>query len=48
MKRKIYIYTCMECGTSWDSTTKEEICHVCGMGDIAEEVEDEEDCEIDS
>ena len=48
MKRKIYIYTCMECGVTFESTTPEEICHVCGMGDIAEEVEDEEDGETKS
>jgi hypothetical protein len=33
----------MECGASFDSTTPEEICNVCGMPDIAEEVEEEDD-----
>lgn len=45
MERVIYFYTCMECGANWDSTTKEEFCHVCGSPDIAEEVEDDENSE---
>ena len=43
MKRKIYIYTCMECGASFDSTTPEDHCSVCGMPDIAEEMEEEDE-----
>jgi hypothetical protein len=35
----------MECGTSWDSTTPEDHCHVCGMPDIAVEVEEEKEDE---
>ena len=41
MKREIYIYTCMECGASCDSTTKEKFCHVCGSPDITEEIEED-------
>ena len=43
MKRKIYFYTCMGCGVDWDSTVKENVCHVCGSPDIAEEVEEDDE-----
>lgn len=42
MEKIVYYYTCMECGTNWDSTVKEEFCHVCGCPDIAEEVEEDD------
>ena len=44
MKRKIYVYICMDCGFEWESTLKvETFCHMCGCGDLnCEEVNDEE------
>jgi len=45
MKRKIYIYTCMNCGFEWQSTMKGETqCPSCRVGDIhCEEANDDDD-----
>lgn len=46
MKRKIYVYTCMNCGHEWESSSKDVICPVCHVGDIYEEVEEDDSNEV--
>lgn len=42
MERKIYIYTCMECGLEWESTKEELICPMCKLANIHEEEVDDD------
>lgn len=44
MERRIYFYTCMECGQEWESTRKDEaVCPICKTSDLhVEEVEDDD------
>lgn len=44
MKRKIYIYTCMDCDSEWESSYgKDTICPYCHGGDLHIEEEKEDD-----
>lgn len=43
MKRTIYIYTCMNCGLEWESSSKDVVCPICKVADIHEEVEENDD-----
>lgn len=43
MKKKIYVYVCMECGLEWESSSEELICSMCKLANIHVEVEKDGD-----
>lgn len=46
MKKKIYVYVCMECGHEWENTSEDLICPICKLANIHVEVEKDGDKDI--